>query len=121
MACEVEDQDVNTNQRMPEGVRVTMETFERMISADEGRRSELVGELSTLVKRQGELAATQDASWIMESFIEPRLKELRTVVSRLQMIRGRLTQLRSEWGVRPVSLACYESVGSASAILCVTA
>ncbi len=117
----VEDQDVNTNQRMPEGVRVTMETFERMISADEGRRTELVGELSTLVKRQGELAATQDASWIMEGFIEPRLMELRTVVNRLQMIRGRLTQLRNEWGTRPVSLSCYEAVGQASPILCVTA
>jgi hypothetical protein len=117
----VEDQDVNTNQRMPEGVRVTMETFERMISADEGRRTELVGELSTLVKRQGELAATQDTSWIMEGFIEPRLTELRTVVNRLQMIRGRLTQLRNEWGTRPVALSCYEAVGQASTILCVTA
>lgn len=98
-----------------------METFERMISADEGRRCELVGELSTLMKRQSELAATQDASWIMESFIEPRLKELRTVVNRLQMIRGRLLKLRSDWGARPVSLACYETVGVPSAILCVTA
>jgi|GEM_PF-5305782 len=112
---------MNTDQRMPEGVRVTMETFERIILADEGRRSELLGELSTLMKRQGELAATQDASWIMESFVEPRLKELRTVVSRLQMIRGRLTNLRSEWGTRPILLSCYEPVGEASSILCVTA
>lgn len=98
-----------------------METFERMISADEGRRTELVGELSTLAKRQQELSATQDASWITESFIEPRLTELRAVVGRLELIRRRLASLRGTWGVRPVSLACYESVGTASPILCVAA
>ncbi len=76
---------------------------------------------ATLLKRQAELTATQDAIWIMESFVEPRLTELRTVVNRLQMIRGRLANLRKDWGVRPVSLSCYEAVGETSAILCVTA
>ncbi len=111
----------NTSQRMPEGVRVTMETFERMISADEGRRTELVSELTKLLKRQGELASVQDTSWMLESFIEPRLCELRTVVSRLKLIRGRLMRLRSDWGVPPIALACYEPASEASPILCVTA
>lgn len=112
---------MNANERMPEGVRVTMETFERMISADEGRRGELVDELSTLAKRQGELSATQDTSWLVESFIEPRLDELRKVIHRLGLIRGRLAQLRTEWGVSPISLVCYEPVRQESSIFCVTA
>ncbi|MGE3312713.1 MAG: hypothetical protein AB7O66_22315 [Limisphaerales bacterium] len=112
---------MNTHERMPEGVRVTMETFERMISADEGRRSELVLELSKLLKRQGELAPVQDTSWIVEGFIEPRLCELRKVVSRLKLIRGRLSQLRCDWGVSPIALSCYEPTSGASPILCVTA
>ena len=112
---------MNTNQRMPEGVRVTMDTFERMISADEARRTELVGELTTLAKRQHTLAASQDTSWIVESFIEPRLQELKKVVGRLELIRGRLASLRASWGVRPVSLACYEPMADKSPILCVAA
>lgn len=112
---------MNTYERLPEGVRVTMETFERLIAADEGRRRELTGEISVLVKRHNELAAGQDASWILESFVEPRLKELNGVVRRLQLIRGRLTQLQDNWGLRPVSLACYEPNVEDAAILCVTA
>jgi len=98
-----------------------METFERLIAADEGRRRELTGEVSVLVKRHNELAAGQDAVWILESFVEPRLKELNAVFRRLQLIRGRLAQLQNEWGFRPVSLACYGNEVEDAAILCVTA
>lgn len=112
---------MNTYERLPEGVRVTMETFERLIATDESRRRELTGEISVLVKRHNELAAGQDAAWILESFVEPRLKELNGVVRRLQLIRGRLAQLQKDWGFRPVSLSCYEASPEESAILCVTA
>jgi hypothetical protein len=112
---------MTTQQRMPEGARVALETFQRMIAADEGRRRELVQELTALSRRQRELAESQDASWVTEGFIQPRLDELRTVVSRLVLIRGRLAELQAQWGERPVSLSCYETPAEYSPILCVAA
>ncbi len=112
---------MNACERIPEGIQVTMETFERMIAADERRRCELVEEVSVLAKRHDALAVEQDPSWMVESFLEPRLKELRTVVNRLQLIRGRLKKLQSDWGFHPVSFACYEAGVPASPIFCFTA
>lgn len=112
---------MKTPDRVPEGIRVTMETFERVIDADEARRCELVAEIAQLAKRHDALAEDQDPAWILESFVEPRLKELRTVVSRLNLIRGRLEKLRREWMGQASPLTCYEPFQEESPILCVTA
>ncbi len=87
---------------MPEAVQRTLQTFEMLIQADEKRRRELEAEISALTQRQRVIGATQDASWITRSFIEPRVSELRLIVSRITLVAEKVSRLRDEWQ-RPVA------------------
>lgn len=88
---------MNTLASIPDAVRITMETFERLIRLDERRQRELLAEISALELRARVIGASGDAGWIGERFIQPRVAELRAVETRLAMIREKLHGLQEEW------------------------
>ncbi|MBL9139234.1 MAG: hypothetical protein JNK85_25420 [Verrucomicrobiales bacterium] len=75
---------------------ITIEAFERLIRLEEKRRDELLAELTALRIRAKVIGATQDATWIQDRFVEPRLNELRQVDRRIEIVREKLDRLRDE-------------------------
>lgn len=113
---------MNAVNPIPDAVRITMETFEKLIHSDERRRDELLDEIAALQLRERVIGATQDAQWIRERFIEPRLSELRAVEGRLQMIRQKLTQVQERWAQSErAALVPVWLEGGSSGILALTA
>lgn len=89
---------------VPEAVRITMETFAELLRSDQRRREELQREIEALRLRERIIGATENARWISDRFIWPRLEELRGVEARLAIIEEKLARLREEW-LRPRAAA----------------
>lgn len=112
---------MNANEDIPEAIRVTMHTYERVIRSEEQRRRDLLGEISALQLRQRVIGATQDATWIADRFLAPRTAELNVVERRIHLVREKLLSLRRRWLPDPAGTPVPLFMMDACGVTCLTA